>query len=384
MVAQSSEDPHIAPFTGGGRLASSFVVIPNGGSPKLGYLSPMERQEAALSGLDLLTPEQLDILRWSRDGCSPDELWANVLSRALHLCGMSPGTLGIAGSLSAGLITACCRRLEGEGWSFVPAEPWLDRRRKVKSDSDLDGIREAAAGTCSAFHRVAEILRQAEFVGGLLRWSEAPLTVGVLRREVGLELCRYHLTQPSQNIIAPAEEGAVPHNTGTDDRVLRAGESLVVDIFPKGRLFADCTRTFCVGPPSKALGEGHRWVEAALELAESQAEVGVLGWDLQNAVCELLGKAGYPTPVSDPGTTRGYVHGLGHGVGFELHELPSFRLHAAEDEGRLEVGDVVTLEPGLYDEAAGWAVRIEDLYVVGENGLENLTPLPRTLDPKDW
>ena len=325
-----------------------------------------------------------DILRWSREGTPPDELWANVLSRALHLCSLGPGTLGIAGSLSAGLVTGFSSRLKGEGWSFEPAEPWLDLRRKLKSESELEGIRSAAEGTCSAFHRVAEVLRQAEIVGGLLRWADSPLTVGMLRREVALELCRHGLTQPSQNIIAPAEEGAVPHNTGTDGRVLRAGESLVVDIFPKGRLFADCTRTFCVGPPGKALEDGHRTVEEALELAESEARVGVYGWHLQELVCELLDQSGYPTPITVPGTTRGYVHGLGHGVGFELHELPSFRQHAGEDEGRLQVGDVITLEPGLYDEEEAWAVRIEDLYVVGEQGLENLTPLPRSLDPEDW
>ena len=55
-----------------------------------------------------------------------------------------------------------------------------------------------------------------------------------------------------------------------------------------------------------------------------------------------------------------------------------------EEHGRLEVGDVLTLEPGLYDEAEGWAVRIENLYALTEQGLENLTPLPRKLDPRDW
>jgi len=82
--------------------------------------------------------------------------------------------------------------------------------------------------------------------------------------------------------------------------------------------------------------------------------------------------------------TRGYVHGLGHGVGFELHEAPSFRASAGPKEGVLELGDVFTLEPGLYDPEEGFGVRLEDLVTLGEGGLENLTPLPYALDPRDW
>ena len=87
--------------------------------------------------------------------------------------------------------------------------------------------------------------------------------------------------------------------------------------------------------------------------------------------------------VREPATTTGYVHGLGHGVGFELHEYPSFRREAGE-EGVLEVGDLLTLEPGLYDPEAGWGVRLEDLVYLGPDGPESLTPLPYDLDPRAW
>ena len=92
--------------------------------------------------------------------------------------------------------------------------------------------------------------------------------------------------------------------------------------------------------------------------------------------------AGYPTPISEPGTTRGYVHNLGHGVGFDLHELPTFKKSAGA-EGVLREGDVFTLEPGLYDPEERWAVRLEDLHHLTE-GLEVLTPLPYELDPRAW
>ena len=101
-------------------------------------------------------------------------------------------------------------------------------------------------------------------------------------------------------------------------------------------------------------------------------------------MCDLFQDGGFPTPISHRGTQRGYVHGLGHGVGYEVHELPSFREHAPPAEGTLEEGDVLTLEPGLYEPEDGWAVRLEDLYLVDTDGPVNLTPLPRDLDPRAW
>jgi Xaa-Pro aminopeptidase len=175
----------------------------------------------------------------------------------------------------------------------------------------------------------------------------------------------------------------VPHNQGDAHRPLRAGEALVVDLFPKGLLYADCTRTFCVGEPPPALRAAHAAVEKALRRAHAGCRPGALGSSLQEAACRQLARRGYPTPISHPGTTVGYVHGLGHGVGHELHEYPSFRARAGED-GVLQRGDVFTLEPGLYDPAAGWGVRLEDLCRLAGDRLENLTPLPYALDPRAW
>jgi Xaa-Pro aminopeptidase len=110
----------------------------------------------------------------------------------------------------------------------------------------------------------------------------------------------------------------------------------------------------------------------------------VRGFDLQEAVCRHFQDLGHPTPVSHPGTEVGYVHNLGHGVGHELHEYPSFRKEAGV-EGVLAVGDVIAVEPGLYDPEAGWGVRLEDLLVLGPEGIaEDLTPLPYALDPRAW
>lgn len=384
VVARSSRDPFLAPFAGSARLGESLVVVPRGASARLGFFTPMERQEAATTGLPLLSPADLDLERWQRDGGGPEVVLAGAVSRALQLAEVPPSRVALAGLMSAGRVQAACELLAKEGWSFVPGEPLVRRLRKRKTPEELESIRAAAAGTTAAFRHLAHLLATTENTNGELFRNGEPLTVGHLRQAVARVLAEHGLEQPERNIIAPAEEGAFPHSSGTDHRVLRPGESLVVDLFPRGRLFADCTRTFCVGPPPEPLARAHREAAAALAAAREEARAGARGWDLQKRVCQLLERAGYPTPISHPGTDRGYVHGLGHGVGFELHELPSFRKEAEGVAGSLEVGDVITLEPGLYEPDEGWAVRLEDLYLVTEDGVETLTPLPLALDPREW
>jgi Xaa-Pro aminopeptidase len=210
------------------------------------------------------------------------------------------------------------------------------------------------------------------------------LTVEALRREVAAILAADGLEQPEGNLIAPGREGAVPHNAGLPTSVVRRGESLIVDLFPRRRLHADCTRTFCVGDAPSELIAAHRAVREALARASALAHEGASGFALHEAVSRHFAGLGYATTLADPATTTGYVHGLGHGVGFEVHELPHFRRDRAGADGTLEREDVFTLEPGLYDPEAGYGVRLEDLCRLGSAGLENLTPLPYDLDPRAW
>lgn len=386
VFAPSAADPDLAVFTGAVHLGESLLVAPLGERPRLAYLTPMERDEAAATGLPLITPEELDVLRQAQEAPEPVDFLTAVAARALERAGLSPGRVALAGHGRVGVLHAVLTRLARSGWVWVPANDLLTTLRKRKTGGELAAIRAAAAGTAEAFRTVARLLAAAESrdgQAGELWLGGERLTVARLRAEVARTLAGAGLEQPRGNIIAPGEEGGVPHTTGTSGRVLRAGEALVVDLFPRGTLFADCTRTFCVGPPPEPLARAHAAVRAALATAHAGAVAGTRGWDLQEAVCHSFSEAGYPTPLSHPGTTRGYVHNLGHGVGFELHEQPIFK-KAAGEEGVLAHGDVFTLEPGLYDPDAGYGVRLEDLVHLTPDGLENLTPLPYDLDPRAW
>ena len=405
VLAESARDPDVAHFAGALHVGRCLLVLPRQGAPRLGYFTPMEREEAAASGLRLLTPHDLALPRAQREGWSEARTLAAAATAALAAAGVKPGRVALAGHGPAGTYHQAARHLAGAGWSPVDGNELARRLRKRKAARHLAGIRRAAAGTVMAFRRVAELLAAADArptgtttaaTGPDLRLAGEALTVGRLRAEIAAVLAVHGLEQPAGNIVAPGRDAAIPHSAGRDERVLRAGESLVVDLYPAAPPFADCTRTFCVGRAPEALAAAHAAVREALDGAHRGARPGVRGADLQRAACDSFGAHGYPTLLSDPETDRGYVHNLGHGVGYELHEYPSFRKQAGA-EGVLEVGDVLTLEPGLYDPAAGWGVRLEDLVwlrgemagetagaIEGEAAAEILTPLPYELDPRAW
>ncbi len=385
VVAASNRDPDIAPFVGSARLGPCLLVRPTGGPSALGYASPMEREEAAASGLRLLDPDLLETARLERVGEPEPAVLAMALRRGLQACGVLPGRVAIAGSRHAGIVHQACVELEQEGWEFVAGHQLVRALRKTKSDAELAEVQRAADGVVVAQRRIAEMLEQALALDGELWLGGERLTVRRLKSAVAELFASRGLSEPEGGIVAPGGEGAVPHNSGTPERTIRMRETLVVDLFPRGRMFADCTRTFCLGEPPEAVARAHAAALSTLRWSLGAARPGVFGWSLQQGACERLGAAGYPTPISDPGTIRGYVHGLGHGVGYELHELPSFRRTDAEAvAGTFAVGDILTLEPGIYDPDAGFGVRLEDLVALEMGGLRQLTPLPYDLDPRAW
>ncbi|MFB6137419.1 MAG: M24 family metallopeptidase [Halobacteriaceae archaeon] len=192
------------------------------------------------------------------------------------------------------------------------------------------------------------------------------IEVTLLREECGLD----------ETIVACGADGAEPHNRGSGP--LRAGEPVVVDIFPRDRstgYHADMTRTFVVGEPTPAAREFYEVTREAQRAGLDAVAPGVTGDAVDAAVSAVYEDAGYPTLRSDDDAETGFIHGTGHGVGLDVHEAP--RLAQGGEE--LRPGHVVTVEPGLYDPAVG-GVRIEDLVVVTEDGCENLTAYPREFE----
>ncbi|MGH2928635.1 MAG: M24 family metallopeptidase, partial [Solirubrobacteraceae bacterium] len=163
---------------------------------------------------------------------------------------------------------------------------------------------------------------------------------------------------------------------------LPAGLPIQVDLFPRDEAsgcWADMTRTFVVGEPAgdhaQRIAEQERLVRDALEQARAAIRPGVTGRELHGATCDLFEAAGWATQRT--GGEDGFQFALGHGVGLEVHEAPGLGLSGREP---FVAGDVVAIEPGLWDAEIG-GVRLEDLLLVTEDGCETLTDFPYELTP---
>jgi Xaa-Pro aminopeptidase len=270
-------------------------------------------------------------------------------------------------------------RLRANGVELTPDKEFFSQRRRVKSPTELEGIRKAQRGTEAGMAAAREMLRAAKPGNGVLMLDGEPLTSERIKARI-VEVFNEHGLVSEEMIVAHGGQAASGHDMGSGP--IAPGESVVVDLFPRDRetgCYADMTRTFVVGDVPNELAEYHRLVHEALMRSIEAVKAGEEGRKVYKLVCDVFHEAGYPTQLSKrPGEvlSSGFFHGLGHGVGLEVHEAPWL----SRDPSMLVAGDVVTLEPGLYRE--GWGgVRLEDLVLVTEDGAENLTDFPYDLTP---
>lgn len=151
--------------------------------------------------------------------------------------------------------------------------------------------------------------------------------------------------------------------------VLKAGQSIVFDLFPReigGGYHHDSTRTWCIGYAPPEVQQAYDTVMEAIDIALETFSIGKPTHLMQEAVLDYFESKGHPTSRSQPGTNRGYVHSLGHGVGLNIHERPSISHRRRADT--FQVGNCLTIEPGLYYPEQGFGIRVEDLYIVSDAG----------------
>jgi Xaa-Pro aminopeptidase len=279
---------------------------------------------------------------------------------------------------------ALADRLRADGVTLTIDDDAVASRRRVKAGAELDGIRAAQRAAHAATAKVAELLARAE-VGpdGTLRGEDGGPLLAEAVREQARRVCSEHgATCPADMIVASIHNGGGGHDPGSGP--LPSGLPIQVDIFPRDEVsacWADMTRTFVVGEPSaehaELIAEQERLVRIALDQARAAVRPGVTGRELHEATCDLFEAAGWATQRTGGGE-EGFQFALGHGVGLEVHEPPGLGFSGRD---RFVAGDVVAIEPGLWDSRIG-GVRLEDLLLVTPDGCETLTDYPYELTPR--
>ncbi|MBA3791647.1 MAG: aminopeptidase P family protein [Rubrobacter sp.] len=324
---------------------------------------------------ELLSYEELEIIRLARELKSGAKAYAAAISNLLKRLGASDSPILVPASMAVVYADA----LRAHGLEITPDRQLFDGLRRDKTDSEVSHIEKAQRAVETACAHAVEVLRESEIgEGGVLQWRGEILTSEILRVEIDVELLRRGCAADG-TIAAGGPQGADPHERGHGP--LKAGESIIVDIFPMDlstRYYSDMTRTFVKGEPGEELQAMFDAVLESQQAALATIRAGVNGKDVHGKVSDILHERGYKTDKHDreegKPLTEGFFHGTGHGVGLEIHESP--RVSTADEE--LIPGDVVSVEPGVYDPAFG-GVRIEDLVVVTENGCRNLTEFPKEL-----
>lgn len=253
----------------------------------------------------------------------------------------------------------------------------LDRRSK--KPEELAALRDAQQVTEQAIRSACELIARAVVAddGTLLHEGE-PLTSERMHVFIDMLLLELGYNNPG-SIVAGGPAGADCHSVGSGP--LRTGEPVIVDIFPcskSTRFNGDCTRTVVHGEISPELEKMHATVVAAKAAGTAAVRAGATGEDVHKATIRVIEENGFGVgllPEDAPESWCGMVHGTGHGVGLSVHELPLLDFLGPE----LVVGDVLTIEPGLYSKAIG-GIRVEDMVVVTKDGCENFNSLPEGLD----
>jgi Xaa-Pro aminopeptidase len=259
--------------------------------------------------------------------------------------------------------------LRAQGFEVVSLRSPIRGMRAVKDESEISFIRDAQKAAEVALQRAEEVLKCARVKKGVLHCNGEVLTSEKLRSILEVELLLQGYAAES-TIVACGELSADPHNTGSGP--LQPGEPIVIDVFPRhkvNRYYGDVSRTFVYGTPKPELVEMYEAVLTAQQHALSLIRAGVNAGEVHAAVCEMFESAGY-----DVGGREGFVHSTGHGLGLEVHELPSLGVKGEV----LKSGNVVTVEPGLYYRDVG-GVRIEDAVVVREADCVNLNSYHKKL-----
>jgi len=353
------------------------------GDPFL-YAEVDGRRHVAVSALELSRVEELgdelevhplEEFDWDAliaKGLPSHELWSALWVSAARKLGLREAVVPLT------LPLGHAESLRAAGIELRVDQPFFDDRRRVKNETELEGIRRACRAVEAGMARAVELLRGGDRSNGGMTVEGEPLTCERIKVELE-RIFGEHGAVGDDLIVSHGAQTAVGHDPGSGQ--IAASDVVLFDLFPRDResgCYTDFTRTVTVGETPDEIREYHRLAREALDVALAAVRPGVEGTEIHRQVCEFFHANGQRTQLhKQPGEVLrdGYYHGTGHGVGLEVHEQPGIgRVGRA-----LVAGDVIALEPGLYRHGFG-GVRLEDLVLVTEDGAEVLTSFPYDLE----
>jgi Xaa-Pro aminopeptidase len=277
-------------------------------------------------------------------------------------------TLGVPDEFPASKLVM----LQKMGYTVNVVEDIVLEARAKKSQKEVKTIKKAGDATTGAIARVVEMVKNSKIgPNKTLLHKGAPLTVGMIKMALEHFLLDEGAESADDAIIAVGAKAFDWHYLGVAKDKLKAGVPIIMDVFPRlklDRYIADVTRTVVKGPVSKRVEEMFTAVAAAADAAVAALTDGTTIDTVNLACADTLKHHGFDSKRLNPDAKDGMTHGLGHGIGLDVHELPSMY---RRDNLFLE-GHVMAIEPGVYLKSIG-GVRIENDYAVTKGKAKRLT-----------
>jgi Xaa-Pro aminopeptidase len=379
-------NPTMYYMVNGAAISHAIVIKKRGEEPVL-ICGSMEREEAAASGLKTIDNSKYNIVQKIKDA-GGDRLAASAAyyKEVFEEFGVK-GRVGVYGQGDVGVTWTRLKALEAAMPEITFVGEFIDdifmTARMTKSPEEIDRIRVVGRKTCEVVAHVADFIKSHKVADGkMVKEDGTPLTVGDCKSEIKMALAMRKIIEEVDTIFAIGRDAGIPHSRGNDDDPIELGKTIVFDIFPQeegGGYFFDMTRTFVVGEASQEILDCYRTLEECYDHVAASLKMGEKCSVYQTMTCDFFESRGIETPRTNPQTTSGYVHSLGHGIGLNVHERPTLS-DLAGNTDELVPGSIFTFEPGLYYPDKGYGMRIEDVYYVHEDGtIENLTDFPRDL-----
>lgn len=387
LIVFGGETPnaHRAYLTGGHE--ANATLFKKRGGPVAMLTNSMEVENARLSGLPVTTYNELNLHElWAQYAEDPDMLTVKSYERYFAHFGIVAGRVGVYGFGNLGgswetlkLLSQHFPALEFVGES---QDTLFDAAVATKDADEIRLLKDVGRRTNLVMQSVWDFIAAHRAEGNrVVKLNGEPLTIGDVKRFARGKLMEYDLEDPEGMIFAQGRDGGFPHSHGEDSEPLETGRAIVFDFFPRDMrtgYYHDMTRTWSIGHATPEVQKAYDEVMTAFNAAIAGIKVGERTKKLQETVLDVLEEFGHPTSRSEPGTTVGYTHSLGHGLGLAIHERPS--ITHMRDKDAIEIGAVFTIEPGVYYPDRGFGIRIEDTVTIAEDGtVENLTPMHKEL-----